>query len=401
MLNSKLKGVSSVAFTVVIIVVLIVAGAGGYFAGMNSVKAAGATVTTTVTVGSGSAATSTTTQSTTYATSAQSGAAFDTSYLVNQCKTEGGTATVYTVVGSSAFPTIQKYLGQTFPWMKVNLLSFSPGNLVSKANAEYQAGHVSSDVIADTYADWLEVNSTGAIQSFYNPMPYLNNASAINIDPNGYWYQQFYDPIVVIYNTKLVNASQVPTSWQDLASPIWKGKIAMDNPALLNVAGLAFASLEPSMGNATWTQLMKGIAANNPIMTSSAGQTSADVVDGSAALGIVLFDNYHGDISSGAPIAAAPINPFYVLTVTIGLAKDAPQPACGELVVQWFTSYIGQEALQSTARPSYLPYISGPYLASAGLPANATYIPGATGAPSYFTDTSGWSSYYSSIFGAP
>lgn len=386
------KAVSSAIFAVGIIVALVVAGVAGYY-GRGAVGAQ------TVTVTQGSTGTG---------TGGTSQGSFDLQYLINQCKAEGSTVTVNNVADSSAFPTIQKYLAQSYPWLTANLVSWAPPDLVSKATAEYQAGHVTSDVLQDSFAEAIEMNQSGLFQPFFDPQPYYLNGTNTPAAPTlgtthglYYGYGSWIDPLLIIYNTKLVPANQAPKSVSDLAQPYFKGKVVFDNPAILNVAGALFASIEPSMGNASWTTLMKSIAANSPILTSDAGVSASDVVSGQAVVGVALYDDYAYNIGNGAPIAAVSTNPIYVLTSPWSLAKGGPHPACGELFIDWATSYAGNVAIQQTARPSAYPFINTQFLAASALPTNVSYTPQATGAPSYFTDTAGWASYYSSIFGKP
>ena len=403
--NKSHLGISTPMTAIIVILIIIIAGLGVYSVSLTG-KSGGSTTTlfSTTTVGAGATVTvnsGTTLTSTVTASGTGSSGVTTSPDLVAACKAEGATVTVYTVFGVAAWPVLQPYIHDTFPWLTVNPVALSPGGLVTRAQTEFQAGKVTADVYQDTFSDLVELNQSGMVQPFTNYIPQFENQSAVNIDPNGYWYQVTYDPILVIYNTNLVTGSNIPTSYTDLANPQWNNKIALDNPALLNVAGLLFASMASGMTNSSWTTFLKGVAANHPILGSSAGQSNTAVVSGEAAIGITLFDNYASDLQTHAPVAAAPINPIYVLTAPAGLAKDAPHPACGELLIQWFSSYAGQTALGFTNRPPSIPYLTGTYLAASGLPSSSSYIPGATGEPSYFTDTSGWAGYYSNIFGAP
>ena len=76
----------------------------------------------------------------------------------------------------------------------------------------------------------------------------LMDYSVGTYEPNGQWTVGFGITIVVAYNTILVNSSMVPTGWQNLTDPHWNGKIAIDDPKTLNVAGSLFAHLYPILG---------------------------------------------------------------------------------------------------------------------------------------------------------
>ena len=176
-------------------------------------------------------------------------------------------------------------------------------------------------------------------------------------------------PAVLLYNpTYLKNHNiPIPTTWQNLTNPIYKGLMTMQNPATLSNVGLEMYWLSYNFGytNSTWNSLMKGIAANNPIITTDPVISTAQVYTGQAAIGVgIIYNDYTAIInnaSSGAnpnnlaidelgQFATAPIAPGLV-----GVAAGAPHPAMGELMEDWLLSPPGQYALGLTASRATLP----------------------------------------------
>jgi iron(III) transport system substrate-binding protein len=389
--------VSSAVIGIVVVVVLVVAGAGGFYAGQSMASTSGSTTTVTQT-GSGGAASTVTVTST-----VSGGAAGLPQDLITACKAEGATTTMYGVYPAAVAPKLTGFINQAFPWMKFNYVGLAPADEVTKATSEFQAGHVTADILQQSVGLIVEENASGLIQPFVNPLETLQNFSSSWLDPAGYIHPGSYSIIFVAYNTNAIkNTSILPKAWTDLANPIWKGKMAIDNPTLVNVAGEAFADLEPAMGNSSWTQFLKGVEANNPTLTASANLALTDLTTGQAQIAVVLSNTFITAAKQGAPVAAVPGLPVYVLWSPMALAKNAPQPACGELVIEWFSSIAGQSAMALLG--PYVPTLndvvnSFPTTFSLVLTPTTTVVPYTETPATFLTNPQSWAKYYNTIFG--
>lgn len=323
--------------------------------------------------------------------------------LVDLAKAEGGSLTIYGVMDTSDWPTINNILLQSFPWMKVNYVGLDPGTIASKGLSDYQTGHVQADVFVDTLGPIIQLIQGGAVNPFNNYQEALVNISSSNRDPSNYWHPAFQLPIVLEYNTNKVTATQAAqlqsmTIEQVLNDSSWKGQIALDSPSLLNVAGTLFASLyyyDFHSNNASWTAWMQSVKANNPQWQASGGDVYTAVSTGSAAIGIGLLNDYLGG-AAGAPVKLIWYSTTYGLPVASAMAKNAPQPYTAELFIQWLTSYDGQVALSLTGRQPYMSIVLHQYFGNV-IPTNTTVIsggvfPGST----YYTNADSWAAYYSS-----
>jgi len=323
--------------------------------------------------------------------------------LVAACATEGNTVTLYDSFTTSANAIVAQDWAKAFPQITMNAVpGLTSTQVQSEALTQFQAGHVVADAISNGLASLMTLNSSGVIQPYSNYQESIEGyAPGYTIAPNVI-HPSTEDVDLLAYNTKLVtNPSTLPTTWQSLTSPTWNGKIAIDNPTLETVAGEYLATLEPSMGNASWTTLMKGIESNNPILTTAASASLSDLESGQASLAIVLLSAYNTAVAAGNPIAVVPGFAGQAHVTGISLAEKAPQPACGELLVQWWTSYAGQEMIVQTGRGAALPSVrqinATQILGS--LPASTTISPPSNVPLSYFTDATGWAGYYNTIFG--
>ncbi len=315
--------------------------------------------------------------------------------LVDEAKAEGGTITLYSFFSpNQVFPKIEAAMLASFPWFTINYVQLGFGDVASRALTEFDAGHVVADSIVDTRSDLQILEQNGALQAFDNP-----NIAIMNWTGSDQYQTSFYyDPALLIWNTnKITDNSTLPTSWQQLADPQWKGQLAFDDPSTLNTAGPIFSSLEPSMGNASWTTLMKNIEANQPMITQGTSDTYTDVSTGQVSIGIALIDDVAGGLSSHPPVGYKYIDPTYGDPASIGVLKDAPHPYSSELFELFMTSYAGALALTSSGTPSGLPLVNGQYLSFWPYPANASIV--AAGPPTIYSDPQMWTNIFTGIFG--
>jgi iron(III) transport system substrate-binding protein len=106
--------------------------------------------------------------------------------------------------------------------------------------------------------------------------------------PDGDWVGVLARENVLAYNTRMISASQMPTSLMDLAGPAWKGKVAIapsDNDFLPLVNGVLVTK-----GHDATLAWLKGLKANAQIFDDDEGVVAA-VNRGAVATGVI--NNYY------------------------------------------------------------------------------------------------------------
>jgi len=315
-----------------------------------------------------------------------------------------GSLTIYGVMDTTDFVQwVQPAFVAQYPWASgmIHYVGKSPSDIATSALSEYMAGHVTADLLIDTLGSMESALLAGVAQNYTNPMINLMNYSTGTYDSNGLWTIGFGLPIVVIYNTVLVSPSQVPTDWQNLTNSMWNGKIVIDSPKTLNVAGSVFAHLYPILGNASWTTLMHGIAANNPIKTTSAGDSFTDVASGQASIGIGLINDYLAGKAQTPPVnvSIAWIPPVTSLPVPCALCANAPHPNFAKLFLNWFASGSGQYSIANTGRVPSCAAIAGFTILAGVLPPGTSIVAAAFNNPDYYVNPTKWGDTFTSIFG--
>ena len=326
-----------------------------------------------------------------------------------ECNLPGVTncLTIDTTISAAAWSaTLLPAFLTEFPWAtgKVTVNSLSSTVYAATVEAAYTAHQVTADTLTGSAAIFFSVIQSGAVANYRS-----NMITQLGYDPSTYgvnYATTSIQPTVIVYNPAYLTAHKlpIPTTWQNLTNPIYKGLISFQNPSTLSNAGLELYWLSYNFGytNATWTTLMKGIAANNPIITTDPVISTTDVYTGQAAIAITLYNDYTAIVNnatSGATasnlaldiqgqFATAPIAPGLV-----GVASGAPHPAMGELMEDWLLSPPGQYALGLTAHvPLYQPVAIQLNEIPTGL-----IIVSAVQNPAIETDTAAWSTLFNNL----
>ncbi|MDY0288090.1 MAG: extracellular solute-binding protein [Sphaerochaeta sp.] len=111
--------------------------------------------------------------------------------------------------------------------ISVNVVSSGTGDLLSRIREEKTEGNVACDVFWGGGAESIAAN-----EDLFEPFStmYDDLIPKESKDSQSLWIGESPAPVVIIYNTILVSAEDIPTSWADLLLPKWRGKIAFANP---------------------------------------------------------------------------------------------------------------------------------------------------------------------------
>jgi iron(III) transport system substrate-binding protein len=183
--------------------------------------------------------------------------------------------------------------------------------------------------------------------------------------PDGKWVGISARVSVMVYNTSLLKASQLPTSVMDLAQPKWKGKIALAGsetdfqPIVTSVAR--------KYGDAAALTWLKALKANATSHLYPDNETiTSEVNSGQVALGVInqyYWYRERADVGASAMHSKiayfAPHDVGYVVDVSgVGILKSSPHQADDQKFVAFLNSAQGQEIIASSQSFEY-PIASG------------------------------------------
>jgi iron(III) transport system substrate-binding protein len=226
---------------------------------------------------------------------------------------------------------------RTHPGIKVEALRLGSSQLPARIVTEQRGAKYNVDVIS---GDDVQVNQLLSIGAFQKYVPASTDRFVRGtIDPNGYWTNLYQNTTVIAWNVQRLAADHLkpPAAFADFAKPEWKGKFGFDTGALNWYLGMVQA--DRSAG----TDLVKRIAGNEPVKTTGHSQTLELLEAGDFdATPTVYGYNVDYEKRAGKPVDFVNPDPMFVTLNPVGLAKNAPHPNAGRLLIDWLTSKEGQ-----------------------------------------------------------
>jgi iron(III) transport system substrate-binding protein len=193
-------------------------------------------------------------------------------------------------------------------------------------------------------------------------VPYRGSPYAAQI-PKQYRFDTFtsarLEEFVVAWNKNLV--PNPPTSFQDLADPKWKGKLALeptDTDWFATLENYFTTDAKPKLTQAQFEDLFKKIAANAQLIPGHSAEASA-----LAAGQVSIIVSGHGQSieqlqAKNAPITFGPpfVTPVVERPQGMGISYLAPHPAGALLFYDFLLSPLGQKMLQQNGVVPANPY---------------------------------------------
>lgn len=283
------------------------------------------------------------------ATQAADGRYAYTSYLNSlyaAAKKEGDTSlVVYSAYGggqpNTLLNAVMNDFQKAYPTIKVTLQDSSGASLFAQIDGEYAAGKKQIDAVLSGPSDVGHFIDQKRLVA-WKPKDAVNLQPGL-VESHGYYTVPFRHLFGLVYNTKFLSASQVPTTIAQLTDPKWKGKVAIGEPNGTSPSDFAITTL-------LYDKLMtpaqlKAIAANATLRGQNTA--NADVISGRAEIGI-WGPSEQATVAQqgGAPVAFQKFAASDFDAPGYGIFTNAPHPAAAKLLEAWLISAAGQESFQ-------------------------------------------------------
>lgn len=223
---------------------------------------------------------------------------------------------------------------QAYPGIKINAFRANSETVLQRIQQEASARRTANDIVDTDDFELDALNSQGVLANYDSPIRQGLRKEALF--PG--WTATRFNAFVVGWNTKLVPAGQEPKTFEDLADPKWKGKLAMELSDFDWYMALhTYLTTKKGMSDAQADDLFKRLVANAKVVKGhtvmgellSAGQFSA-------ALSIYSHTVDKAAHEDGAPVAFRPVvNPVILRPNGAALMRDAKHPAAALLWMDW------------------------------------------------------------------
>lgn len=175
--------------------------------------------------------------------------------------------------------------------------------------------------------------------------PY-RSSSAVDIPPQfidkeNYWTGFAARARVLVYNTNMLSANDLPRSIFDLTREKWHGKVAMAYP-LFGTTGTHVAAMYDVLGGEKTESFLSALAANDVVIVDGNSVVRDLVVEGRLPIGFTDTDDVNVAIQSGKPVKMIYPDKGGIGTLlipnTVVLIKNAPHPEEGKKLIDYLLS---------------------------------------------------------------
>lgn len=161
--------------------------------------------------------------------------------------------------------------------------------------------------------------------------------------PQGTWQGFAARARVLIVNTQLVGAAEMPTSIYDLAQEKWKGKTAIAKP-LFGTTATQAACLFAVLGDEKAKDYFRSLKANEVQIVSGNKQVATDVAAGRLAFGMTDTDDAMIELARGLPVKIVypdrqpgELGTLFIPN-TLAIIKGCPHPEAARKLVDFLLS---------------------------------------------------------------
>jgi iron(III) transport system substrate-binding protein len=196
---------------------------------------------------------------------------------------------------------------------------------------ERDAGFHGGDVVEIGGHHLIDLEDEGALQPYRSP----SVADLAEGSLHEAWTAERLNMFTVARNTNRVPKDEAPKSWEDLADPRWKGKLALStgDPEWFKTLWEYWVSSGKSAAEAD--RLVEAIG-RNAVFIGSGSLARQLLAAGEFDLAVGLRHLVQHEAEEGAPIAWQPaVEPLFWKPDGVGMIAEPPNPAAAMLFIDW------------------------------------------------------------------
>lgn len=185
----------------------------------------------------------------------------------------------------------------------------------------------------------ITLGEKGVLASYASPQ--AKEIPSFLVDKNKYWTGFAARARVLIYNTDMLQESDLPESIFELTEPKWRGKVAMAYP-LFGTTATHTAAMIATFGEEKAKGYLQALKANKVVIVDGNSVVRDLVVEGRLPIGFTDTDDVNVAIQAGKPVKMLYPDKNGVGTLlipnTVALIKNAPHPEEGKKIIDYLLS---------------------------------------------------------------
>lgn len=286
-----------------------------------------------------------------------------------------GDITVYTALEEDDVRVYLAEFAKARPDIKVNLLRLSTGDLVARILAE--KANPREDVIWGTAVTQLSDPRILEMAEPYKPAG-IDAVKTAFKDPQNRWFATTGYFAGFCVNTEVLKKKNLPmpTSWQDLLNPVYKGQIVMPNAASSGTGYLMIVSLLQMKGEEKGWQFLQDLDKNMAQYIKSGSRPCKMAAAGEYAIGLSFAFSGVKQIMEGYPIKLVipSEGAGYEIEVSM-LMKSSKNKADAKQFLDWLLTLDAAKLYGQRSEMSSVPGAKAtPEVLKAGLPEDVSTV---------------------------
>jgi len=284
-------------------------------------------------------------------------------YEVYVVKPAPVTLVVYGSVDTTAMQPLIKEFQGNYSWITVQYTEYTPPNAYSAITAAKAGNKSTADVVFLTNSIMNLLQAKGYLATYSSPE--VSSYPSSYYDAGGHWAAALVLPVVFSYNTHAFASADLP-SLTGVANKSLAGQEIILDPTLGSTGTQYLLSLEPVLGNQTWTAWLHQLATNvSPSPTSATNTVVDDVASGQYEIGVFSYLKDVVNLQLGGAnigwflpkMANGTSIPMMTALESLGILQGTPHLQAAEDFENFVLSKGGQETEGNT--PVLIPAMPG------------------------------------------
>ena len=272
-------------------------------------------------------------------------AAAEIAALYEAAKSEGGVEFYASLAVADAEKVLPKFEAR-YPGVKVNHTRAVGEDLFQRMQTEARAGRTIADVLSVNDQDMHPFLVSDYVAPYDPPEAAVYGADFK--DPAHMWTVGVVAIDAIGYNTDLVKPEEAPQFYDDLVDPKWKGKILIDASSLTNFATHRNRRFGGDLQKTI--EYFQKIAANEPELHEGGRAIAQLLAAGQNAVYLGAPALIINDLKAGGAPVDWSKKEAILEGALLSLASNAPHPNGAKLLINWFLSEDGQQAILDVGR---------------------------------------------------
>jgi iron(III) transport system substrate-binding protein len=255
-----------------------------------------------------------------------------------------GEVVLYSSLNNEQIVTLVEAFKKKYPSIKPSFYRATSERVLQRSITEARAGRFTVDVMTSAGFQVQLMKETGLTQKF---VPAEASAYPEGFkDPDGHWINVHSLLNTMAYNTQLVPPNEAPRRYEDLLAPKWKSKIGVNvqDPEW-------YVNLQRRMGKEKARAFLKALAAQQPGVRDGHNIAAQLLAAGEFQVVTNTYAHIAARIKGqGGPVQYVFDPPVITYVHPVALAKSAPHPNAGKLLINFILSVEGQGMLRDQGR---------------------------------------------------